>query len=293
MSDRSRGDRGPLVSPGARVVLGVSLKMYFGYRETLDWCTEVARLARGHRGIRDGTVELFVLPSFPALPAVAEIFGTGPVAWGAQDLAWTDDGAFTGEVGGAMLRELGCRYAEIGHAERRRHLGEDDVVVAAKTAAAVRHGLVPVLCLGEPSRSDPERVAELCADQVRAALAGVPPSAPDRLVVAYEPHWAIGADRPADPGYVSEVCGRLGATVRGIAGGAARVIYGGTAGPGLLSRLGGDVDGLFLGRSVHDARAMRGVLDEAHALASAGHASTTRLPGGARTSLTGEQGEDR
>ncbi|MEU3274495.1 triose-phosphate isomerase family protein [Saccharomonospora sp. NPDC006951] len=236
--------------------LGISLKLYFSHARTLEWSRDVAALA-AHEAIAGGHAELFVLPSFPSIPAVAGIFEGTPVRVGAQDLCAEDGGAFTGEVGGPLLRELGCTYAEVGHAERRRLYGEDDATVAGKTQAALRNDLVPVLCVGEPDRVSSAEAAERCVAEVESALGGS--SGP--VVVAYEPHWAIGAERPAPDSHIAEVCGTLKDRL------GVRVIYGGSAGPGLLTRLGTSVDGLFLGRFAHDPAAVGKVMDEALALA--------------------------
>lgn len=112
--------------------LGVSLKMYFGYQQTLTWCRDVAELARRHPAIVSGEIGLFVLPAYPAIPAVAEIFADTPVRFGGQDVCQAENGAWTGEVSASMLQELGCSLAEIGHAERRRHFHEDKTQIAAK-----------------------------------------------------------------------------------------------------------------------------------------------------------------
>jgi triosephosphate isomerase len=208
-----------------------------------------------------------VMPTFPSLPAVVEVFAASAVAVGAQDLAAADAGAYTGEVSGAVLAELGTTYAEVGHAERRRLFGEDESVVAAKTAAALRHGLVPVLCLGEVDRGDPTAAATECVRQLRSALGGAPAG---RVVVAYEPQWAIGADRPAPDEHILAVVADLRtalASADGRTGSA--VVYGGSAGPGLLTRLGDGVDGLFLGRFAHDPQALAAVLAEADELTRA------------------------
>jgi triosephosphate isomerase len=206
---------------------------------------------------------MFVLPAFPALPAVAEIFASTTVRIGAQDLCADDAGARTGEVGGAMLAELGCRYVEVGHAERRTLYGETEPVVAAKLSAALRHGLAPVLCVGEADRVSVAQAAGECRRQVASALA---PSGhagqSGRIVVAYEPHWAIGAAEPAPESHIRGVC----AALREDLAEGSRVIYGGSAGPGLLTRLGDAVDGLFLGRFAHDPDALASVLDEAGTL---------------------------
>ncbi|MGP2441247.1 triose-phosphate isomerase family protein [Streptomyces sp. JW3] len=245
-------------------VLGVSLKMYLGHRRTLQWAHAVADVARTHPALADGTAELFVLPSFPQLVPVMDALAGTPVRVGAQDLATEDHGPYTGEVSGAALKEIGCRYAEVGHAERRRLYGEGDTTVAAKTAAALRNGLVPVLCVGERDRAAPAVAAERTTAELdrllatAGALGGLGP-----VTVAYEPQWAIGAPRPATPEHISTVCRalrtRLTADPR-LAG--SRVVYGGSAGPGLLTALGADVDGLFLGRFAHDPRAVAAVLDE-------------------------------
>jgi len=256
---------GPATEPAARrVVVGVSLKMYFGYEETLRWARRVAAIVSGTRPAEAG-VDVFVLPSFPVLRQVVDVFeGTG-VGVGAQDLHWEDAGAFTGEVSGQMLAELGCRWACVGHAERRRLFGETDALVALKVDAAVRNGLCPIVCIGEDERSDTETAARACRRQLALALSrtgGEDPAAP--IVVAYEPVWAIGADAPASDDHIDAVCEELGRALEAARpGGANRVIYGGTAGPGLLKRLGDSVDGLFLGRRVHDPEAIKAVVDEA------------------------------
>lgn len=130
----------PAPSP---VLLGVSLKMYFGHHQTLNWSRRIAALAERHPAVTSGAARLFVLPTFPALVPATGILAPYGVALGAQDIATEDSGPYTGEVGGPVLKEIGCRYAEVGHAERRRLYGEGDTVVAAKTAAALRNGLTP------------------------------------------------------------------------------------------------------------------------------------------------------
>ncbi|GAB3926519.1 triosephosphate isomerase [Microlunatus endophyticus] len=251
----------------AAVFLGVSLKMYLDHATTLGWVRQVMTIADRAPAVAAGRVELAVLPTFVSIEAVAALARDTAVAHGAQDLGWADQGAFTGEVSGADLAALGCRYVEVGHAERRRLFGEDDAIVAAKFAAAVRNGLVPILCVGETERIGAGAAIEFCVDQVRTALDQVE-WAPE-LIIAYEPVWAIGADRPAGVDHVRTVCAGIRA---GLVGdhrlSTVRVIYGGSAGPGLLTQLGREaVDGLFLGRFAHDPAAMATMVDEASALA--------------------------
>lgn len=248
------------------VTVGVSLKMYFGHRQALDWSSRVAELARTHPAVASGAVTLFVIPDFLAIaPAVAIFDGTG-VLIGAQDLATHDNGAFTGEVSGAVLAEVGAAVVEVGHAERRRLFGETDEIVAAKSAAALRNGLAPVLCIGEGERMAPADAASECIRQLDSALAG---ATSGRVIVAYEPVWAIGAPAPAPADHIRAVCAALRLHVDDLAGRVGSVvIYGGSAGPGLLTELGGDADGLFLGRFAHDPAALAVVLDEAAVLAT-------------------------
>jgi triosephosphate isomerase len=136
--------------------------------------------------------------------------------------------------------------------------------VARKTLAGLRNGLAPVLCIGEPEPGAPAQAAERCIAQLESALAPARSSGTGgQLVVAYEPNWAIGAPEPAPPEYVSAVCRALREHVAGDElFPDAKVIYGGSAGPGLLPRIAADVDGMFLGRFAHDPAAVRRILDE-------------------------------
>jgi triosephosphate isomerase len=250
----------------ARVSIGVSLKMYFGHADARRWFARVAELAAGHPAVADGRVELFVIPTYlQVLPAIDAFRGTNVVV-GAQDVATADSGAFTGEVSAVELAEVGARLAEVGHAERRRLFGESDEVVTAKTSAALRNGLVPVLCLGEAERSSAADAASRTVDQLRSALRGAPDG---RVLVAYEPVWAIGAPEPAPAEHIATVARAVHDELDRTAGrDGSGVIYGGSAGPGLLTTLGDAVDGLFLGRFAHDPAALAAVLDEAAALAA-------------------------
>ena len=240
------------------ITLGVSLKAYLGYDQTLSWAGRVAEGRAGHQA----ELELFVLPSYPALAEVGRILAGTGITHGAQNLAADDSGAQTGEVTGAMLVELGCRYVAVGHAERRYHFGEGDDVVAAKIAAAFRHGLTPVLCVGETDHCTATQAISACIRQLNSALTVARRTGTvGRVVVAYEPVWAIGQAEPAPDEHILAVI----EGIRGVADGSS-VIYGGSAQPGLLSRLASGVDGLFLGRFAHDPMALAAVIDEAETL---------------------------
>lgn len=243
------------------MLIGVSFKTWFSHARTLEWLRAVAATARGHAAVASGAVRLFAMPQFPTIPDAVAIAVPAGIAVGAQDIAEHDDGPWTGEVTGPVLAEVGATMVEVGHAERRTHFGETDAVVAAKTLAALRNGLTPVLCVGETERAEPQHAADVVRAQVDSALAparaaGVT-GAP---VVAYEPVWAIGAPEPAPPRHVREVGSALRAHLADAPD--ARVIYGGGAGPGLLPRIAGGVDGMFLGRFAHDPAALATILDE-------------------------------
>lgn len=239
--------------------------MYFGHRAAVDWFTSVADRVRVHPAVATGAVRLLVIPTYlQILPAITAFSGTRTLI-GAQDVSCEDAGAFTGEVSGVELAEIGVAVAEIGHAERRRLFGETDATVAAKAAASLRNGIIPLLCLGEIDRSTPAAAAAATVAQLRANLVGVPAGA---IIVAYEPVWAIGAPHPASTAHITAVTTAVTAALNeDPCRVGSVVIYGGSAGPGLLARIGDGVDGLFLGRFAHDPDDLLAVIDEAGALA--------------------------
>ncbi|WP_439690546.1 triose-phosphate isomerase family protein [Curtobacterium sp. SP.BCp] len=245
-------------------LVGVSLKTYFSHARTLEWTAAVVETARTHPAVRSGAVELFVVPTFPALVPVREVIGDAPVLLGAQDLAWADEGAFTGEVSGAELREIGVDLVEIGHAERRRLFHETDEDVAGKVHAAYRNHLRPLVCVGEPHRaSSADAIAEVTAQLDRSLATATADGLAGPLIVAYEPVWAIGAPAPAPDDHIVDVLAGLEAHLASrpeLTG--STVIYGGSAGPGLLTRGQGRIGGLFLGRFAHDPAAIATILDE-------------------------------
>jgi len=194
--------------------------------QAVDLARAVARSARAHA---DG-VQVALFPPFPWMLAVARALeGTG-VALGGQDCYWERNGAFTGEVSAAMLSSW-CEWVIVGHSERREHFCESDETVNRKAGAALAAGLKVILCVGERAEQlDSGETEAVVEGQLRAALAGLDAEAiPERLVVAYEPVWAIGTGRNADP----EHAGRTMKLARAVAtreSGArsVRVLYGGS-----------------------------------------------------------------
>jgi triosephosphate isomerase len=235
--------------------VGVSTKAYLGYAQSLRWLDGVADAVRARPALREAGVVPFVIPSFPVLPAAVERLAGLGVRVGAQSVAQAS-GPLTGEVPAGMLAELGIGLAEIGHAERRAHVGETDAVVALKVDAALSAGISPLLCVGEREPRGAAEAIRYCAAQVRSAL-GSRTERRDKILIAYEPVWAIGAGEPADAGHINAVVTGLRDEFD-----SSPIIYGGSAGPGLLGSLPA-VDGLFLGRFAHDPANFAAVLDEA------------------------------
>ena len=157
-------------------------------------------------------VEVAVLPPFTALRSVQTLIQADKltVSYGAQDISPHDSGAYTGEVSGPMLAKLGCRYALAGHSERRQYHHEDDALVSAKAQAAVRAGLTPIVCVGEPLEIR-EAGGHLghCLTQLDGSLAGLTAEQVAGLVIAYEPVWAIGTGKVASPQDAQEMCAAI------------------------------------------------------------------------------------
>ena len=242
-----------------RPLVGAGLKMFLGYAETIGYLRELAASAAEFDG-----VSVFVLPSFPVLAAARELLAGSPVRYGAQDAHWEESGAYTGCVSPAVLRELGCTFVEVGHAERRHLFGESDDMVARKALAAVRCGLEPIVCVGEEHETD-GAAATIVGDQVAAVLAPLP-SAAD-VVIAYEPVWAIGAETAADP---ERVAGVVAEVRRRAAGrdGDLRILYGGSVRPGeIAGLLAAGVDGVFVGRAATAVSGLREVVESVRAAA--------------------------
>jgi triosephosphate isomerase len=207
-------------------------------------------------------VEVAVLPPFTAIRSVQTLVDGDKLLlrYGAQDLSPHDSGAYTGDICAPMLAKLGCTYVVVGHSERRQYHAEDDELVNAKVRAALKHGLAPILCVGERIEVR-ERAGhvEHCTAQLVAALKGVKAEQMAGVVLAYEPVWAIGTGRVATPADAQEVCHALRARLAErfgdqVAGGT-RVLYGGSVKAGNIAELAAreDIDGALVGGASLDA----------------------------------------
>ncbi|PWY73613.1 Triosephosphate isomerase [Aspergillus heteromorphus CBS 117.55] len=263
-------------------LLIISLKMYFTPARTLDYCRALLAPENGIvRPENRAKLLLALVPDFLTIYPCAEIIRNweatlppddtpslpAPFLLGAQDCFWEPLGAYTGEVSPQALRATGVSIVELGHAERRDLFGETDAQTGRKAAAACAQGMVPLVCIGEITAPGPvasqavgHAVSE-CASQIQAVLTAIPADAP--VIFAYEPVWAIGKPAPAGVDHIAAVVGGLQAVI-GTRAGEVRILYGGSAGPGLWGPggLGKAVDGMFLGRFAHEIEGVRRVVRE-------------------------------
>ncbi len=180
-------------------------KMQFNEAESEAAARETVRLWSAQAD-RSRSVAVVLCPGAEALDEVAAVTRGTNVALGGQDAFWEEKGAYTGEISPVSLKQVGCEYCIVGHSERREHLGETDAMVAKKVAALLRHGIVPVVCVGETREDrDAGRHTSTVIAQVRAALAGNVPVGAQRVIVAYEPRWAIGTGKACSPDVAAEM----------------------------------------------------------------------------------------
>jgi triosephosphate isomerase (TIM) len=207
-------------------------------------------------------VEVVLLPPFVDLRSVQTLVDGDKllIEYGAQDLSPHDVGAYTGDISGAMLAKLGCRYVVVGHSERRQYHAEDDLTVNAKAQAALRHGLAPIMCVGESLevREAGEHLVHV-RTQLDGGVKGLTPEQAATLVLAYEPVWAIGTGRVATPDDAQEVCAslraRLAESYSPDLAASTRILYGGSVkasnAADLLAEA--DIDGALVGGASLDA----------------------------------------
>ncbi len=233
-----------------QVWIGTSWKMNKTLAEAMAFAEGLAAADGG----RDPRVQRFVIPPFTAVRQVKERLAVTSVKVGAQNMHWADKGAWTGEVSAPMLVDCGLDIVELGHSERREHFGETDETVGLKVESAVRHGLIPLICIGE-TLSDREggRADEVLAREVQGALgrlSDAQKAAP--ILLAYEPVWAIGEHGiPASADYADARQAEIIAVAEGILGRRIPCLYGGSVNPGNCAELIAcpHIDGLFIGRS--------------------------------------------
>lgn len=238
------------------LLVGVNLKMYMDRDQTLSWLDAVVF---GLDKVKGREVELFLLPSAPLIADCVEKTSESLISIGVQNISVHDSGSFTGEISAHLVEQMGCKYALVGHHERRTIFSEDDDVIHQKIDACARNGLIPILCIGELSTEEESAQVEVKA-QLQSALKGQKNL--KRIVIAYEPTWAIGVEEPATPGHINKMCSLIHAELKYMNIENFQILYGGSAGKGLFEMISQTCDGLFLGRRSHNPRTYLEIVNE-------------------------------
>jgi triosephosphate isomerase len=242
-----------------RPLIAGNWKMNFDHLRAVAFVQKIAWTLKDAK-FSPTEVEISVFPPFTDIRSVQTLIESDSLgfAFGAQDLSPFDDGAHTGDISGEFLAKLNCRYVIIGHSERRQNHHEDDELITAKTKAALRHGLVPVICVGETSDDlDKFGASAVPVGQLRAVLAEIP--ADSEIVVAYEPVWAIGSGQAATPAQAQDVCAALRSVIAESlspeTADTTRILYGGSVKSGNIASFmrEKDVDGALVGGASLDA----------------------------------------
>lgn len=246
--------------------VGTSWKMNKSLAEAIAFATRLG----ADDGNRDERIQRFVIPPFTTVRQVKEVLTQSSVKVGAQNMHWADQGPWTGEVSPTMLTDCGLDIVELGHSERREHFAETDETVGLKTEAAVRHGLIPLICIGETlAERRSGRATEVLATQVDGALAHLDDSqktAP--MLFAYEPVWAIGEfGMPACAGYANDRQAEIIARAEVTLGRRVPCLYGGSVNPDNAAELirQPHINGLFIGRSAWNIEGYIDILNRASA----------------------------
>lgn len=240
-----------------RLYLGTNTKMYKTIADTVGYLTA---LSQNTRDLPRDRLELFVIPSFTTLKDARNCVPRESITIGAQNMGWEDQGQFTGEISPLMLKEVGVEIVEIGHSERRHVLHETDEEENRKVLCALRHGFRSLLCIGETAEQKSCGISdEILRIQLKIGLKGVSAGDVSRLMIAYEPVWAIGVHGvPASADYVllrHAAIRRTLCELFGEDGNCVPILYGGSVNDGNCEELCvlDNTDGLFIGRSAWDA----------------------------------------
>lgn len=235
-----------------KTLIAANWKMYKKVGEAADFMKDFLPQTEGRAG-----VDIVICPSFTSLLYVNECLKDSYVQLGAQDVFWEKQGAYTGEISTAMLQDLGCRFVIIGHSERRRIIGESNLIINQKLKAASGSEMVPIFCVGETlAEREENRAREVVSQQLQQGLKEVDAT---EIVVAYEPVWAIGTGVNASPADAQEMSGFIREYLailydktwaEGV-----RILYGGSVKPGNIAQFVAepDVDGALVGGASLDA----------------------------------------
>ena len=255
-----------------QVYLGTNWKMHKTIRESEKYAT----LLKEACDTLPDRFTIFIIPPFLSLPRVSEILSGTKIKMGAQNMHWEPRGAYTGEISPVMLREVRVQIVEIGHSERRQYFGETNDTVNKKVLSALKHGLTPLVCVGEPATEKSYGVEkQYVLRQVLIALKDVSSEDLSKIMLAYEPVWSIGESGvPAEPDYAESMHTWIRESLIDQYGEerarAVPILYGGSvnsknAGPFLRRK---DVDGLFIGRAAWEVDGFLGIIRDMEKLLS-------------------------
>jgi triosephosphate isomerase len=237
------------MNPDRKPLIAANWKMYKTVSEAVSFISSIQEES-GPLNDR----EVVIAPPFTALQAVREKLNSNGYGLAAQNCWWQEKGAFTGEVSPVMLKDLGCDYVIVGHSERRQIFGETDEVVRQKTAAVFSHGMLPIVCVGEIlDQREQGKTFDVVGGQVERALEGLGRENASRLVMAYEPVWAIGTGKTASPAQAQEVHAFIRRTLQSLfdkeLANKVRILYGGSVKPDNVDALmaEADIDGTLVG----------------------------------------------
>jgi triosephosphate isomerase len=250
-------------TPQRRPLMAANWKMYKTIQQADAFLKEFLPVAAS---VTD--VDVVLCPPFTSLAQTVQSTASSTVAVGAQNMNENEEGAFTGEVSGAMLSAAGCKYVILGHSERRQYFGETDAIVNKKILAALKNNLVPIVCVGESlAERDANATLSVVGRQVRAALANISSAETKKLVIAYEPIWAIGTGRTATPAQAQEVHLAIRDILKDQYGSltslAIRILYGGSVKPENIAELMAceDIDGGLVGGASLKPESFRAIVN--------------------------------
>jgi triosephosphate isomerase len=234
--------------------------------KTVGEALSLVRELRGALSMVRDRVEIAIAPPFSALHPVAKALEDSNIVLAAQNCHFEEQGAFTGEISAPMLKEVGCRYVIVGHSERRQHFGETNEGVGRRAQAVLKHGMSPIVCVGETlAQREGGKTLEIVTSQVKAALGSIPSGQGDAVVLAYEPVWAIGTGKTATSRQAQEVHAHIRGLLKELWGPVAeqvRIQYGGSVKPDnaaeLLSQP--DIDGALVGGASLKAADFAGII---------------------------------
>ncbi|MFA5094679.1 MAG: triose-phosphate isomerase [Candidatus Omnitrophota bacterium] len=232
-----------------RPIIAGNWKMYKNVGEALELVDGLKKELSA-----EASVDIAVCPPFTAISEIAKVLKGSNIAWGSQDIYWEEEGAFTGEVAPRMITDLGCKFCIVGHSERRTYFGETNDTVNKKVKAALKHDLTPIVCVGERlEERDSGKTFDVVRSHVEGGLSGLSKDDASRIVIAYEPVWAIGTGRTATPEQAQEVHKHIRSLLAGMFGDEVaskiRIQYGGSVKPDNVKAImaGPDIDGALVG----------------------------------------------